>query len=265
MGIISKTAQVKVAPKTLQHYKKLGYEFCHFGDEIEVKVEDLTRSTHVKVWVACDKCDKKSRIIYRDYLKSLDNNGQYLCKSCAKIGKTTNKRINRKGAGRKRGYKRSEKTKAKFVATMQSKYGVDNPAQSLEILAKSARTYYKNSSKQCSKQQYYIYNLYNQDNIVELNYPISHYNVDMCLVAEKLICEYDGGGHLLSVITGKVSAKEYQRKEITRFTILKRANYKQMRIISSKDLIPSDVTLLQMLDDARNYFSPLSSTFVDRI
>lgn len=257
MGIISETVKVKVATKTFKHYKELGYKFGNSGDEIEVKVEDLTKSSHAKVLVACEKCNKTRNVIYRDYIKSLDKNGYYHCQSCARIPshiKYPSGKIYKKGIGRKKGYIRSKETKEKFIATMKERYGVENPAKSPEILSKAAKTYYKNSSKECSKQQFYIYNLYNINNSAKLNYPISYYNVDICLIKEKLVCEYDGGGHLLNVITGKITEEEHLKKEITRFYIIKKEGYKQMRIISSKDELPSDQILLQMLSDARNYF-----------
>jgi hypothetical protein len=36
--------------------------------------------------------------------------------------------------------------------------------------------------------------------------------------------------------------------------VIKRAGYKQMRIVSSKDKLPSDEILLQMLSEAKQYF-----------
>jgi very-short-patch-repair endonuclease len=263
MGIISEKVQVKVATKTFKHYKELGYEFYHCGDEIDVNVEDLTNSSHIKILVSCDKCNKIKNVIYRDYINALNKNGHYYCQSCAQItflaDEIRSEKVIKSRTGRKGGYKRSDETKEKFVATMKERYGVENPAQSPEMLEKAAKTYYKNSSKKCSKQQFYIYNLYGKNNLVELNYPISYYNADICLIDEKLICEYDGGGHLLNVITGKINKEEHMQKEIIRFSVLKRAGYKQMRIISSKDKLPSDEVLFQMLFDARNYFSKYPS------
>lgn len=257
MGIISKTVSVKIAAKTFKHYKSLGYQFNNLGEEIEVKVEDLPNSSHEKVLVGCEKCNKNRSIIYRDYIKAINKNGHYYCQSCARAlcyANSTNKKTHKKGAGRKKGYSRSEETKEKFVATMKERYGVENPAQSPEILAKAAKTYYKNSSKECSKQQFYIYNLYNTNNSASLNYPISYYNVDICFIKEKLVCEYDGGGHFLNVVTGKITEEEFLKKEIVRFLTIKKEGYRQIRIVSSKDKLPPDQILLRMLSEARNYF-----------
>ena len=53
----------------------------------------------------------------------------------------------------------------------------------------------------------------------------------------------------------KITQEEFNRKEIIRNNILKREGYKTMHITSTKDLLPSDTTLLQLLSYARQYFS----------
>ena len=144
-----------------------------------------------------------------------------------------------------------EKLKQSFI----NHYGVDNPNKSPEIREKTAQTLYKNGTTPTSKQQLYIFNLYNQNGKSCLNYPISYYNADICFPDEKLDIEVDFGGHNLSVKTGKLTQEEFDQKEIVRNNIIKREGYKQMHIISEKDLLPQDSILLQMLTDARNYFS----------
>ena len=66
--------------------------------------------------------------------------------------------------------------------------------------------------------------------------------------------EYDGGGHDLNVKLGSITQKEFNQKEIIRNNIIKRNGYKQMKIISSNDKLPSDDVLLKMLSDTRQYF-----------
>lgn len=147
----------------------------------------------------------------------------------------------------------------KIQQTLIHNYGVLNPSQSPEIRAKISQSFYKNSSKQCSKQQFYLNNLYGGN----LNYPISYYNVDICLVRENLVIEFDGGGHNLSVKQGNITQKEFDRKEFIRGNILKREGYNQMRIISTSDKLPSDTILLQMLEQARMYFSITKHTWIN--
>lgn len=150
---------------------------------------------------------------------------------------------------------KSSVVRNKTKRTCLQKFGVENPLQSPEIREKITQTLYRNSSQRTSSQQVYICNLYNG----VLNYPISHYNVDIYLSEDNLVVEYDGGGHLLNVVTGRETMEEYSQKQIIRDQIIKREGYKQMRIVSSKDLLPSDDILLQMLKHARRYFSEFSN------
>lgn len=145
---------------------------------------------------------------------------------------------------------------SKIKQVFLEKYGTDSPNKNPEVRKKTAKTLYKNSSQMCSKQQLFLYDFYslNSDN-VELNYPISRFNVDICFPEEKLYIEYDGGFHNAQVKLGDMTQEEFNHKEIVRNSVIKREGYKQMRIISSKDYLPSDSILLQMLEHTRQYFS----------
>lgn len=145
----------------------------------------------------------------------------------------------------------SPKVREKMAKSCIEHYGVSNPAQSSEVREKMSQTLYANSSQKVSRQQRYINNVYQGI----LNFPVKYYNVDIYLPDDNLTIEYDGGFHLGNVITGRETMEEHTQKEIIRNNIVKREGYKQMRIISSNDKLPSDSILLQMLQDARNYFS----------
>lgn len=144
----------------------------------------------------------------------------------------------------------SPEIKEKTRFTNLQKYGVPNTMQSPKVRAKANETLCRNGTQKTSKQQLYLHNLYGG----ELNYPIKYYAVDICFPEEKLIIEYDGGGHDLRVTLGRLTQEEFNRKEIIRNNIIKREGYKRMNIVSKSDLLPSDSILLQMLNDARNYF-----------
>jgi hypothetical protein len=70
-----------------------------------------------------------------------------------------------------------------------------------------------------------------------------------------IVWEVDGGGHNLSVKLNKISQNDFEEKERIREMVIVRNGYKICRIISSKDNYPSDQILLQMLEDAKQYFS----------
>lgn len=363
MGIISKTTKVKVGCKTFKHYKELGYQFKHIGDEIEVKVQDLTHGSDAEIEILCDMCQKNKMIVkYNTYNQAIKQSGSYVCKTCSreKAAQTSQKKygvrnttqlesvrekmkqtsLKRYGVDNytktseyKEKYKQtcldkygteyssqcqevkdkyaktclekygvkhpmqSQLVKDKTRATVQNKYGVDSvlqvseiknkifdtniakygykhpiqseeiqekvretikrnfgveyAMQSYEVKEKASQSFYKNSSVRTSKQQLYLCNIYQGI----LNYPIKYYNVDIYLHDDNIVVEYDGGGHRLGQKFNQFTKDEFDKKEIIRHRVIKESGYKQMRIISTKDKLPSDQVLLQMLNDACNYFS----------
>lgn len=144
----------------------------------------------------------------------------------------------------------SPDVREKITTSYISRYGVNNPAKSQEVRKKMSQTLYANSSQKTSKQQRYVNNLYHGI----LNFSVKYYNVDVYLPDDNIVVEYDGGGHLLNVVAGRETFEEYSQKEIIRNNIIKQEGYKQIKIASSKDLLPSDQILLQMLDEAKLYF-----------
>lgn len=146
---------------------------------------------------------------------------------------------------------KSEEVKEKIRNTNLERYGVPSVMQCPEIREKVNRTLCENGNQRASRQQIYLNSLYGG----ELNYPIRRYAVDICFPKEKLYIEYDGGGHSLAIRFGDLTQKEFHQKEIVRHCIIKREGYKEMRIVSSKDLLPSNQILLKMLSDAKQYFS----------
>ena len=153
----------------------------------------------------------------------------------------------------------SPEIKEKTKQSCLNKFGYEYSLQSPEVRERISQTLYANSSQKTSKQQRYINNVYNG----VLNFPIKYYNADIFLPDSNLIIEYDGGGHMINVITGRETIEEYTRKEIIRNKVIKSEGYKQMKIISSKDLLPSDKILLQMLNDAKQYFNTTSHTWIN--
>ena len=148
----------------------------------------------------------------------------------------------------------SAELREKAVRTWRQNLGVDSPCESPIVREKQTRSLYKHSTQKCSKQQLYLFDLYKINEQCELNFLISRYNVDIYFQKLNIAIEYDGGGHRLCVSIGQSTEKEYLHKEIARSNVIKRAGCKQMRIISSKDKLPSDEILLQMLSEARQYF-----------
>ena len=153
---------------------------------------------------------------------------------------------------------KTEEIKEKIRETNLLKYGVPYTQQSPEIRAKANETLCKNGNQKTSRQQLFLHTLYGG----ELNFFIKYYATDICFPEEKIIIEYDGGGHDLRVTLGRLTKEEFDQKEIVRNNILKREGYKRINIVSKSDFLPSDTILLQMLSDARNYFQTTSHTWM---
>lgn len=273
MGILTKEVQVKLWSRHAKHYLNLGYRGKN-GDIVMVMVEDLPKWSKAKVHVQCDYCGYKKWIAYADYLRSVEKYGIYSCNKCLHY-KTERTSLSKYGVlnysstskcrekvkdsfiehyGVDNAVK-SEDVKEKMRNTNLEKYGCVNPMQSIEIRAKANETLYKNGAQKTSKQQLYLHSIYGG----QLNYPIKYYAADICFPEEKLIVEYDGGGHDLRVTLGRLTQEEFEQKEIIRNNILKREGYKIINIKSRKDFLPSDQILLQMLQQARDYFSQYPS------
>lgn len=301
MGILTKEVEVKVNSYTIKHYESLGYKiplrkaskssFQHTGKEFvydlgntfKVKTEDLQRRSNVKIDVECDCCGEPIyNVMYEDYCERIEMFGEYVCHNCsldhhresclkkygvdnpAKLKEVREKMVQtslqRYGTMHPL---QSKEIKEKQRQTVRNTYGVDCVSQLPEVRGKMTHAFYKNGTTPTSRQQLYIFNLYQSvypDS--QLNYPVARYNTDICFPNEKLVVEIDFGGHNLSVKTGKMTQEEFDQKEIVRNNIIKRDGYKTMRIISRKDLLPSDKILLQMLSDARNYFSTTQHTWM---
>jgi very-short-patch-repair endonuclease len=151
-----------------------------------------------------------------------------------------------------------EKVKEKIRNTNLLKYGVPHTQQSPEVRAKMNETLCKNGTQKTSRQQLYLHSLYGG----KINHAISHYAVDICFTEEKLVIEYDGGGHDLRVTLGRLTQEEFNKREVIRNVVIKREGYKQMKIISKTDKLPQDQILLQMLSEAKQYFSETAHSWM---
>lgn len=151
-----------------------------------------------------------------------------------------------------------EEVREKAKLTFLEKYGYENPMQSPEVLEK---WFAKNGSNfvRSSKQQQYLSDLYGGI----LNYTFKCFALDIFLPNDKLDIEFDGSGHKMSISLGSITEEEFEKKELYRNVAIKKAGYKQMRIISTKDLLPSDDILLQMLEISKEYFNVTSHTWIN--
>ncbi|NFH40702.1 zinc-ribbon domain-containing protein [Clostridium sporogenes] len=83
--LLSKTVKIKWNGRNKEWYKKKGYNFTKINDEFKIKVEDLPKGSNVLIKIKCDKCGKKSEIMYRDYNKNIHKDNKYYCRKCGII------------------------------------------------------------------------------------------------------------------------------------------------------------------------------------
>lgn len=235
--LISNEIEVKLHGKKIKHYESLGYILPKHktkdgmrvppGSSIMVKVEDIPLQSHVFVNIKCDYCGKEYPTRYDGYIKRKQNDINLDC--CEDCKSTKNKELN------------------------LLRYGVENQFQREEIIHKTMFMKSKNNSIVYSNQQLYLCRLFNGT----LNYvdeTTCGCAIDIALVDKKIAIEYNGSGHNLQVQFGNITQKEFENKEIVRYLILKRNGWKQIKIDSPRDFLPSDEILLQELENALEWF-----------
>jgi len=135
------------------------------------------------------------------------------------------------------------------------KYGTIYPMQVKEICEKAIinqrKTLYQNGTTMRSIQQIYVHQLIGG----EINYPYYKASLDIAFPEEKLYIEYDGGGHRLSIKLNELSEEQFNQKERRRWYSLYNNNWKEIRIISINDYLPSDKVILEMINYAKNYLN----------
>jgi hypothetical protein len=85
--ILNQTVILKWHPRNKDRYENLGYIYTKIGQEFEVKIEDLSKGSPVKIQAKCD-CEncKEPNIIknisYNNYNMFLHEDGKYYCQQC---------------------------------------------------------------------------------------------------------------------------------------------------------------------------------------
>lgn len=148
-------------------------------------------------------------------------------------------------------YTQTDEYRNKTRETNLSKYGAEWSLSSPIVRNKILNSLYSNGTAPASIQQKYINNLIGG----ELNYPVGRSFLDISYPKEMIYIEYDGGGHWLSVDFKNESVEDFNSRNTRRWFYLYSLGWREIRIISRKDLIPSDEKLLEMLAYARSYLN----------
>jgi hypothetical protein len=160
------------------------------------------------------------------------------------------------------GYVRCDEcAKKKKDETTISRFGFDNVMKNPEIRAKAFKSLMENNSMPVSLQQAYIHNIVGG----ELNHLYNSSFLDIAFPEERIYIEYDGGLHDGKVKFGIISQEEFDKKEQRRRYALHRRGWKEIRIISGKDNIPTETKIIEMIEFAKEYISTGHSWIVFNI
>lgn len=95
--ILNKEIEVTINPSNFNRFKKLGYCFNKVGDKVLIKIEHLSKGSHLKIDVLCEYCNKIKQISYCNYLQQCNKGDKkYYCIDCKneKAKKTLIKKYN---------------------------------------------------------------------------------------------------------------------------------------------------------------------------
>lgn len=149
----------------------------------------------------------------------------------------------------------SEEIKEKIKDTMIDKYGtpylMQIPSEAKRRTLLAMKTKESMGILPSSRQQEYLHKIYGGIK----NYVVSNCALDVALLEDKIDIEGDFSGHELRVKFGECTQEEFENKEVKRKYFLKSKGWKDLRIISRKDNLPSDKKLLEMLDISKQWFN----------
>lgn len=135
--IIDKNINVKISKKTIGYFKSKGYENLETNKYSNIKIEDLSKGSHIKINVKCDVCDKTKELSYQKYIKNINNGGYYSCSSKCSQLKVKSTNLNKFGSEY---YSQTEKWNVDIRKTSIEKYGVEHFTQSENVKKKQEIT-----------------------------------------------------------------------------------------------------------------------------
>jgi len=267
LGLIQEFTRVRTTPLNIDHYIKLGYQ-CTVGYWITVPTKDLSPGSGMLVDVECDYCHKIFQQQYRRYFSAT---GKISCTKCKSL-KAQDTHMERYGAkcilwDKNVRDKIIEKSLEKYGCenpgmsaraqrrrrqTCMEKFGVPTPLESPDILS---ATRVKNSDSEgsviCSREQLQFNECIGGTPGVQ----IGMYCLDVVLKEEMICCEYDGGGHDLSVKIGRQTRSEFDAKETRRSLYLHSLGYRTFRFVNPRSRAYSTEDVLSALERARMHFA----------
>ena len=143
-----------------------------------------------------------------------------------------------------------ESVKEKSKQTMLNNHGVEHALQNRELLNKALDSFQFHGTGPCSRAQRYINHILNGT----LNKRICGSLADIYIEKENIVIEHDGGGHFLGDIMNgsRIPIKESLLYEKEREDKIINNGYRMIRFIATKDRIPSDEVILNLIEGFKN-------------
>lgn len=133
--ILSEEIKVRCNSKNFKHFNELGYD-VKINEYFQVKIKDLSKNSHTKIFVKCDICGDIKNITYFSYCRNINNGNLYTCYKCSKI-KSKKTSLDKYGVE----YPiQLENIKQKREKNNIEKYGVDYPSKLKENIDKCKKT-----------------------------------------------------------------------------------------------------------------------------
>lgn len=263
--------KLKVNRTSLDHYVEKGYE-VKVNQTIMVAAEDLSHGSDKKVQVICDYCSQEFEKQFKRFIAQREHVQKDACKKCFSLkqkevvqakynvdstlqleenqikSKATlyanygvdNPMKNTEIKERmfdtieerygKRFAQQNKKIRAKTILTLQKNYGVDHISKSPEGKKRYISSLKHVNGVRVSKGQIVLAEALQGD----LNVMISGYYADI-IFNNKVIIEYDGSGHKLSVIMGKQTLEAFEQKETLREQAFESKGWTVIRVENLKD------------------------------
>jgi len=259
--VLPQEVEVGLRGRTIRYYEEKGYEIPRRLDKrnrfhipkdakIMVDVLDLSEYSNIQVNFICDYCGKEYTQTFDSY-SNKNKNGiihKDCCVDCIVLKREESNMLR---------YGVNIPTKLKSVSdkiskTFEEKYnGIGYFLHTEEINKKRLMSLYRNGTAPLSRGQQYISNVLGG----ELNYLQSYFFLDIAFLEDKIYIEYDGGGHNLLVQRGYQTEQEFKNKEIKRSYALNNKGWKEIRIISLKDNLPSKEIIIDIYKYAIKYLN----------
>ena len=253
MPIITQYLYVKWRPKNKEWYESKGYTFSKFNAWFKIMLKDMYPESSQKVRIECDFCHK---VLEKEYKRCID-----VCNcddpKCIQKRKeyTVMKRYGVKNV------LASKKIRDKIKATLKERYNVEKVSDIPNFKEKIIATRKAKGLIQTSKQQNRLFRLFGG----ELNYPVKGYAADIALIRDRIILEYNGSGHDLTVQRQQETRDHFDNKEQNRLNDLIEDQWNVIIFISKNDKLPTNIDLKQLFLYAKYSFTPYSQSEIEPI